>query len=114
MPDEAKKLFQEKAEELAQSGLAERGLRVGDMAPDFLRPDAWGNPVRLGELLREGPVVLSFYRGGWCPYCNLELRALQQNLPEFQKRGGKLVAISPNRPTILLQPWKRTNFSFWC
>ncbi len=112
MPDEAKKLFQEKAEELAQSGLAERGLRVGDMAPDFLLPDAWGNPVRLGELLREGPVVLSFYRGGWCPYCNLELRALQQNLPEFQKRGGKLVAISPETPDHSLATMEKNELQF--
>jgi peroxiredoxin len=81
--------------ELAASGIAEKALKAGDRAPDFALPDVRGGVVRLTELLRQGPVVLSFYRGGWCPYCNLELRALQAALPEFRRLGAELVAISP-------------------
>ena len=71
-----------------------------------------GNPLRLSELLREGPVVLSFYRGGWCPYCNLELRALQQVLPEIEKAGATLVAISPETPDNSLSTTKKNELRF--
>jgi AhpC/TSA family len=60
--------------ELVASGIAQRALKAGDQAPDFRLPDARGGYVRLKDLLAAGPVVLSFYRGGWCPYCNLALR----------------------------------------
>jgi len=84
--------------ELAASGIAQRALKAGDRAPDSSLPDARGGHVRLNGLLAAGPVVLSFYRGGWCPYCNLELRALQQVLPEITRLGAKLVAVSPQTP----------------
>ncbi len=84
--------------ELAASGLTERALKAGDLAPDFELPGVDGRTIRLSTLLRDGPVVVSFYRGGWCPYCNLELRALQSVLPQVQALGGHLVAISPQTP----------------
>ena len=77
--------------ELAASGIAQRAVKAGDRAPDFNLPDARGGHVRLKDLLTTGPVVLSFYRGGWCPYCNLELRALQHILPEITRLDAKLV-----------------------
>lgn len=83
------------AKELAATGQAERATNVGDTAPGFSLPNAIGATVALDDLLRDGPVVLSFYRGSWCPYCNLELRALQANIGEFEARGTRLVAISP-------------------
>jgi len=83
--------------EVAASGVAS-GLAVGDRAPGFTLPDALGRDVSLAELLSAGPVVLQFYRGEWCPYCNLHLRALQEALPEIRKRGASLVAISPQSP----------------
>lgn len=84
--------------ELLASGLAERALKAGDRAPDFTLPGVDGTPVTLNSLLRDGPVVLSFYRGGWCPYCNLELRALQRALPDIAGLGASLVAVSPQTP----------------
>ena len=83
---------------LEESGIADQALGVGELAPDFGLPDAAGSDVRLSELLNAGPVVVSFYRGDWCPYCNLELLALQQALEGFLDAGATLVAISPNLP----------------
>jgi peroxiredoxin len=73
-------------------------LAVGDRAPDFELGNAAGHPVRLTELLTHGPVVLTFYRGAWCPYCNAQLRGLQQALPELEALGASLVAVSPQLP----------------
>jgi peroxiredoxin len=83
--------------QVEESGVA-GGLAVGKPAPDFTLPDATGRPVRLSERLKEGPVVLSFYRGEWCPYCNLEMLALRQALPEFREYNANLIAISPQQP----------------
>jgi peroxiredoxin len=71
------------------------GLTIGGSAPDFTLPDALGKPVALSDLLVKGPVIVTFYRGEWCPYCNIELRALQTALPRFVELGASLVAISP-------------------
>src|SRR5258708_355603 len=81
--------------ELIASGLAERALKVGDRAPAFELKDANGAVVRSSELLERGPLIVSFYRGVWCPYCNMELQALQAALPEFQRLGASLIAVSP-------------------
>lgn len=81
--------------ELAASGIAHNGLKAGDRAPDFRLPDSRGGFVRLHALLAKGPVVVSFFRGAWCTYCNLELRALQSALPAIKQLGAQLVAISP-------------------
>lgn len=83
------------AQQLFNTGQAERATNVGDIAPGFSLPNATEDTVTLYDLLRDGPVVLSFYRGSWCPYCNLELRTLQANIGEFEARGARLVAISP-------------------
>jgi len=84
-------------EEVTTSGVAP-GLAVGDAAPGFTLSDAVGDQVVLADLLAKGPVVVTFYRGEWCPYCNLQLAALQQVLPEIVSAGATLVAISPQAP----------------
>src|SRR5262249_56058745 len=81
--------------ELIASGAAQRASKAGDVAPSFSLSDPEGNVVSLAELLKKGPVVLSFYRGVWCPYCNMELQALEAAKPAFEKYGASLVAISP-------------------
>ena len=83
---------------LARSGIANGALGVGAEAPDFALPDRHGQTVRLSALLARGPVVLTFYRGGWCPYCNLQLRAYQAILADIESLGATLVAISPQTP----------------
>ena len=84
--------------QLINSGAAEQALKEGAQVPDFILPDARGNTVTLSHLLTRGPVVMTFYRGQWCPYCHLALRAYQQALPLMQARGASLVAISPQTP----------------
>jgi peroxiredoxin len=97
--------------EVAASGVAP-GLAVGDRAPGFTLPDATGREVSLADRLDAGPVVLQFYRGDWCPYCNLHLRALQAALPEIRKRGASLVAISPQSPDHSLSLTEQAELEF--
>src|SRR5882757_2301507 len=80
-------------EAVRESGLAGSALTVGESVPRFTLPDATGRPVSVSDVLTLGPVVISFYRGGWCPYCNLELRALQGRLSDIQELGASLLAI---------------------
>ena len=82
-------------DDLIASGQAQRARKAGDVAPEFTLNDPDGKPVSSRELLAQGPLVLSFHRGVWCPYCNLELQALQAALPEITARGAALVAVSP-------------------
>jgi peroxiredoxin len=93
-------MYERAAAALEASGIASRALGVGDSAPDFELPDPSGRLIRLGELLADGPVIVSFYRGQWCPFCNLELRGLQRALGEVAAAGATLVAISPNKPDV--------------
>lgn len=80
---------------IEQSGKLEKVPLVGDMAPPFVLPDKAGNLVSSTALLKRGPLIISFYRGDWCVFCNLELRALQRSLAEFERFGASLVGISP-------------------
>jgi peroxiredoxin len=80
--------------EIEASGVAP-GLAIGDRSPNFTLPDALGQPITLADLLAQGPVVATFYRGEWCPYCNVQLRGLQAALPRLRELGASLVAISP-------------------
>jgi thiol-disulfide isomerase/thioredoxin len=78
-----------------RNGLAKTALKVGDRAPAIVLGNAKGETVDVGALLSQGPVIVAFYRGGWCPYCNFELRAFQRVLSEIKAAGASLVAISP-------------------
>ena len=91
-------LYEAKIEELRAGFAAERAILTGDLVPDFTLPDQRGRDVSLGTLLEAGPAVVTFYRGGWCPYCNIQLRAYQAVLPEMNALGARLVAISPQLP----------------
>ena len=97
---------------LASSGLVEASLNVGEIAPDFALPVAAGAMISLSSLLIKGPVVLAFYRGGWCPYCSTELRALQAKLPEITAAGATLVAISPQTPDNSISTAEKFQLAF--
>lgn len=95
VPAERLAVIDRAAEELSQSGLAERARQTGDQAPSFELPDGDGMPWRSEDLLRSGPLVIVFYRGRWCAYCNAQLSALQEIHPKLAEAGASLVAISP-------------------
>ena len=98
--------------DLIKSGIVNQSLKAGDPAPNFTLPNAVGQSVEIADLLSMGPVVISFYRGQWCPYCNLELRALQQALPEIQALAATLVAISPQTPDNSLSTTEKNELTF--
>lgn len=90
-------------ERLLNSNITDHAKGVGDTAPEFRLPNVQGGHTNLSELLEKGPVVLSFYRGGWCPFCNLEFKALHDKLPEIQALGATLVGISPETLAVSRQ-----------
>ncbi|WP_395373242.1 peroxiredoxin-like family protein [Marinicella sp. W31] len=99
-------------QDLINSGMANKALQKGNYLPAFSLPNQLENTVVSNEVLSQGPMVLTFYRGGWCPYCNLELRAYQQLLPKIQACGAQLVAISPERPDHALSTAEKNDLKF--
>jgi peroxiredoxin len=97
---------------LAESGIARQALQVGARAPDFTLPDAHGKAVTLSALLAKGPAIVTFYRGGWCPFCDLQLRAYQSVLGTIHDRGAELVAISPQTPDYALSDVEKKQLTF--
>jgi peroxiredoxin len=105
-------LYDAKVDELRASFPLGDALAAGDMVPDFTLGDAQGRPVTLSAVLREGPAVIVFYRGGWCPYCNIQLRAYQRALPEIAALKGRLIAISPQLPDGSLSTAEKNKLEF--
>lgn len=104
--------YQRGIDTLAESGILEDAVQKGDKAPDFTLMDVTGEKFTLSELLTKGPVVLVWYRGGWCPYCNVHLRTLQKSLDAFAETGAQLVAISPEQPNKTLTTAQKNALSF--
>jgi len=98
--------------ELIASGAAHKALKAGDHLPKFTLSDPDSNPVSSAGLLAHGPLVISFYRGVWCPYCNMELQALQNALPKFEALGARLVAISPQNPVNSRKSVRQNKLTF--
>ena len=98
--------------ELRNSGQANRAKKVGDLAPNFLLKDPDGQLVSSSDILARGPLVLTFYRGAWCPYCNLDLKSLQEALSDIVERGASLVAISPQNAANSRKAIRQHNLSF--
>ncbi|MFQ5607611.1 MAG: peroxiredoxin-like family protein [Candidatus Zixiibacteriota bacterium] len=97
---------------LREAGIMDNALNVGDRAPEFELPNALGERVSSTQLLENGPIVVTFYRGGWCPYCNLQLANLQESLPHFKAAGIQLVAISPQAPDNSIETVEKHNLEF--
>ncbi|MEU6820882.1 peroxiredoxin-like family protein [Streptomyces atriruber] len=112
IPAEIEEIMQRAAAELAASGQTDRALAVGAQAPRFALPSATGETVALDGLLAEGPVVLTFYRGAWCPFCNLALRSLQQHHAAISERGAHIVAVSPQIPDESLSLAEKHDLDF--
>ena len=95
-----------------KTGITSSAVQVGQKAPNFTLNNALGQAVKLSEVLNDGPVVLTWYRGGWCPYCNLTLRALQQALPEIIAEGATLLALTPEVPDQSLSTAEKNELEF--
>ena len=111
-PPETLATMQGATQDLIASGIAEQSTSEGSAAPDFSLPNAHGEPVASETLWGDGPAVVSFYRGGWCPYCNIELKALQDRLPEIEALGARLVAITPETPDNALTTQEKNEIGF--
>ena len=112
VPAEFATALQTSIDTLRDTGIASRTLHAGDLAPQFTLPNALGQPVSVGDLLQRGPVIISFYRGIWCPYCNLELRAYQRILGDVRAAGGDFIAISPQTPDRSLATATKNGLAF--
>ncbi|MGW4165280.1 peroxiredoxin-like family protein [Streptomyces sp. NPDC004788] len=112
IPAEVRAIMNRAGEELAASGQADRALPVGAPAPRFTLPTATGDSLSLDALLADGPVVLTFYRGAWCPYCNIALRSLQEHHADITARGARLVAVSPQIPDESLSLTEKHDLAF--
>lgn len=112
LPEEIRTVMQAGHEELVESGIVDKAISVDDQAPAFELPNHTGETVTSASLIEEGPLVLIFYRGGWCPYCNAELAAYQKHLADFEAAGAKLAAITPELPEHAAKTAKRHKLGF--
>lgn len=97
---------------LIEAETAEHALKAGDKCPEFSLPTAEGSFRSIAEILKEGPAVISFYRGRWCPYCSAELEALHVAEPDIRARGAHLVAVTPEAGGNALKVKRERNFAF--
>ena len=112
LPEDAQQTVAGSFERLLASDVSKDAINISDTAPDFTLPNAKGGSLQLSELLKRGPVVLNFYRGGWCPFCNLEFKGLQERLPEMKALGATLIGISPETPDNSLSTVEKHQLQF--
>ncbi len=110
--EKIKSIYAEGIEDVANGGVLENAKNVGDTAPPFELTNAVGTSVSLQAYLEKGPVVLTWYRGGWCPYCNLTLQRLQNDLPDFQAEGANLLALTPEKPDKSISTQEKYDLKF--
>ena len=112
VPAERQAIMARHIDQLRNGTLPRTMLKVGDQTPAIVLKNANGTTVDVGALREKGPVIVTFYRGGWCPYCNLELKAYQEILPQIVAAGASLVAISPEKPDDTLSTAEKNALSF--
>jgi peroxiredoxin len=88
------------------------GLFINSKAPDFKANDQYGNEIRLKDILRDSLVVLVFYRGEWCPYCNRQLKKLEDSLQLIKEKGARLIAVTPEKPEFISKTIEKTKASY--
>jgi len=88
------------------------GLFINSKAPDFTLKDQQGNSVKLKDVLRNGPVVLVFYRGHWCPYCNKHLKKLEDSLQFIKNKGAQLIAVTPEKSENIAKTVEKTKAGY--
>jgi len=104
--------YEASIKKIADTGVLQTAKKAGDKAPGFDLPNAKGGTVALADLLKKGPAVVVWYRGGWCPFCNIQLHEYQVRLNEFEALGATMVAISPEPPDASLTTAERNQLRF--
>ncbi|MBH0002110.1 peroxiredoxin-like family protein [Pseudoalteromonas sp. SWYJZ12] len=112
LPADVLALMNTTNEELIAQHIKDNALQIGQKVENFSLANHKGEKIELADLLKKGPVIISFYRGGWCPYCNLELKALNDYLPQFKTQNAQLVAISPQLPDETLSTAQKNDLEF--
>jgi peroxiredoxin len=112
LPKDSLNVFDTDAENLQLNHKSILKLQVGEKAPDFSLSNVTDKTIKLSDLLKKGKVVLTFYRGSWCPYCNLQLAHYQKSLNEIHDLGAELVAISPQTPDESLNVKEKNELDF--
>ncbi|BAP33300.1 alkyl hydroperoxide reductase [Chryseobacterium sp. StRB126] len=112
LPQEILNAFGKSIEDLKTKRIEENSIQIGDQMPEFSLPNALGKIINSEDILKNGKMILAFYRGSWCPYCNLELKFLQDNLSRIKDKGATLMAVSPQRPDYSLSMTEKNNLEF--
>ncbi|HUW76238.1 MAG TPA: peroxiredoxin-like family protein [Gallionella sp.] len=111
VPEQIRAIMAQCTSEIKESGIEGRALKTGDRMPDFELPNQHNELRRLSDYLAVSPVVLNIYRGGWCPYCNMEMKALHGVLKEIESHGARLVGLAPETPDKAMATAERAGIS---
>jgi len=112
LPQEILEAFGKSIEDLKTRKIEENSIQIGEQMPEFSLSNAFGKIISSGDILKDGKMILAFYRGSWCPYCNLELKFLQDYLAPIKYKGAALIAISPQSPDHSLSVIEKNNLEF--
>ncbi|MGG7440007.1 peroxiredoxin-like family protein [Chryseobacterium arthrosphaerae] len=112
LPQEVINAFGKSVDDLKTKNMEDRCIRPGEKMPEFILPNATGKMIDSNDILKKGKMILAFYRGSWCPYCNLELKFLQDNLSRIKDKNAVLIAVSPQTPDHSLSMAEKNRLGF--
>ena len=112
VPQEVLEAFGKSIEDLQKKNIEEKSIKLGEIMPEFLLPNVKNEIINSNEILKNGKMIIAFYRGSWCPYCNLQLKTLQDYLTKIKDKKATLVAISPQSPDSSLTVVEKHNLTF--
>ena len=112
VPQQVLEAFRKSIEDLQTKNIEEKSIKLGEIMPEFLLPNVKNEIINSNEILKNGKMIIAFYRGSWCPYCNLQLKTLQDYLTKIKDKKATLVAISPQSPDNSLTVVEKHNLTF--
>ncbi|WP_278381233.1 peroxiredoxin-like family protein [Chryseobacterium arthrosphaerae] len=112
LPQEVINAFGKSVDDLKTKNIEDRCIQPGEKMPEFILPNATGKMIDSNDILKKGKMILAFYRGSWCPYCNLELKFLQDNLSRIKDKNAVLIAVSPQTPDHSLSMAEKNKLGF--